>query len=171
MTPRGTQFFGRGSLPRPAATPASRLCPAMSAINATNSPNRLQPTPECGALLVSLSLRTTAALQGHTISSDPATRRGSASSTTNSALTSSSPVVAQRTREIGVRTALGTFPGLWPAWCLRTRWRWTYAGAAIGVAGSLVAERAPGSHAVRHSSAQTCNSGVLDRDSRSSGRD
>lgn len=43
MTPCGTQFLGRGSLPRPAATPANPLCATMSAINRNDQP---KPAPQ-----------------------------------------------------------------------------------------------------------------------------
>jgi len=54
-------------------------------------------------------------------------------------------LVAQRTREIGVRMALGASSGAIARMVLANAVRWTSAGAAIGIAGSLFAERALGS--------------------------
>jgi putative ABC transport system permease protein len=50
-------------------------------------------------------------------------------------------LVAQRTREIGVRMALGASPGSVSQLVLARAARWTLAGAAIGLAGSLYVGR------------------------------
>ena len=50
-------------------------------------------------------------------------------------------LVAQRTQEIGVRMALGATPGAIARLVLGHAARWTLAGAALGVAGSLFAAR------------------------------
>ena len=54
-------------------------------------------------------------------------------------------LVAQRTREIGVRMALGASSGAIARMVLTNAVRWTGVGAALGIAGSLFAERALGS--------------------------
>jgi ABC-type antimicrobial peptide transport system permease subunit len=50
-------------------------------------------------------------------------------------------LVAQRTREIGVRMALGATPAGIVRMTLASAGRWTAAGVAIGAAGSMVAAR------------------------------
>lgn len=50
-------------------------------------------------------------------------------------------LVAQRTREIGVRMALGATPGRIIRLMLANAMRWTLAGAAVGLLGSLLATR------------------------------
>jgi len=50
-------------------------------------------------------------------------------------------LVAQRTQEIGVRMALGATPGAVARLVLGHAARWTFAGAALGVIGSLFAAR------------------------------
>jgi ABC-type antimicrobial peptide transport system permease subunit len=50
-------------------------------------------------------------------------------------------LVAQRTQEIGVRMALGATPGAVARLVLGHAARWTFAGAALGVVGSLFAAR------------------------------
>jgi putative ABC transport system permease protein len=50
-------------------------------------------------------------------------------------------LVAQRTREIGVRMALGATPAAILRWTLRHAARWTVAGLALGVGGSLALAR------------------------------
>jgi ABC-type antimicrobial peptide transport system permease subunit len=50
-------------------------------------------------------------------------------------------VVAQRTPEIGVRMALGATPGAVVRLVLGHAARWTFAGAALGLVGSLFAAR------------------------------
>ena len=50
-------------------------------------------------------------------------------------------LVAQRTREIGVRMALGATPAAILRWTLRHAARWTVAGLAVGVGGSLALAR------------------------------
>lgn len=50
-------------------------------------------------------------------------------------------LVAQRTREIGVRMALGATPGRILTWTMKHALRWTAAGLIAGVAGSLALAR------------------------------
>jgi putative ABC transport system permease protein len=50
-------------------------------------------------------------------------------------------LVAQRTREIGVRTALGATPAGILRMTLASAGRWTAAGVVFGIAGSLAAAR------------------------------
>ena len=57
-------------------------------------------------------------------------------------------LVAQRTPEIGVRMALGATPGAVARLVLGHAARWTFAGAALGVVGSLVRGAAARRHAV-----------------------
>jgi predicted permease len=54
-------------------------------------------------------------------------------------------LVSQRTREIGVRMALGATPGDIVKWTLRHAARWTFVGLLAGLAGSLAEGRLMGS--------------------------
>jgi predicted permease len=54
-------------------------------------------------------------------------------------------LVSQRTREIGVRMALGAAPGDIVKWTLRYAARWTVVGLLVGVAGSFAVARLMGS--------------------------
>jgi putative ABC transport system permease protein len=54
-------------------------------------------------------------------------------------------LVSQRTREIGIRMALGATPGDIVKWTLSHAARWTVAGLVVGLAGSIAIARLMGS--------------------------